>query len=64
MKLKELRKEKNLSQKEISKVLNVAQNTYSRYETEEREPPLEIIIKLANFYKCDIDYLIERDWKK
>lgn len=58
MKLKELREEKNLSQKEIAKYLNIAQNTYSRYETGEREPSIEMLKKLAKYYRVSVDYII------
>lgn len=59
MKLKELREEKNLSQKEVAKYLNIAQNTYSRYETGEREPSISTLMKLAKFYRVSLDYLVE-----
>ena len=58
MKLKELRDEHNISQKEIAALLNVKQNTYSQYETGKRELPIEVLIKLARFYKTTTDYIL------
>ena len=59
MKLKELREENNVSQKEIAEYLNVKQNTYSQYETNKRQLPIDVLIKLAKFYKTTTDYILE-----
>ena len=59
MKLKELREETNVSQQEIAKHLNVKQNTYSQYETGKRQLPIDVLIKLAKFYKVTTDYILE-----
>ena len=58
--LRDLREDNNLSQKEIAEFLGITQNTYSRYETNERNIPLESISKLADFYKTSVDYLLGR----
>ena len=58
MKLKELREENNVSQKEIAKYLNIKQNTYSQYETGKRQLPIDVLIKLARFYKTSTDYIL------
>lgn len=58
MKLKELREENCLSQKEIADFLNVKQNTYSQYETNKRQLPIDVLIKLAKFYKVSTDYIL------
>ena len=58
MKLKELREESNVSQKEIANVLNIKQNTYSQYENGKRQLPIEVLIKLADFYKVTTDYIL------
>lgn len=60
MRLKELRKKKNVSQLKLSIDLNVNQNTISRYETGEREAGYEMLIKLADYFNVSIDYLLER----
>lgn len=58
--LRELRKEKGLTQTEISKILNISQVTYSQYEREKREPGIKTLIKLADFYKVSLDYITGR----
>lgn len=60
MRIKELRKTKNISQLKIALDLNMSQNTISRYETGEREPSIADLIKLADYFKVSIDYLVGR----
>ena len=59
MKLKELRVEKNLLQKDVADMLNISQKTYSNYELELTQAPIEIYFKLANFYGVTLDYLLD-----
>lgn len=56
--LKEIREDKDLTQKEISKLLNVSQVAYSYYEIGKRQVPIDLIIKLANYYDTSVDYLL------
>ena len=58
MQLKKIREEKHYSQKEISEVLCVQQNTYSQYETGARQIPIDALIKLSAFYHVCVDYLL------
>ena len=58
MQLKKIREDRHLSQKEISKVLCVRQNTYSQYETGARQIPIDALIKLSCFYHVCVDYLL------
>ena len=58
MKLKELREENNLTQSAVAAFLNVKQNTYSQYENEKRQLPIDVLIKLAKFYKVSTDYIL------
>ena len=58
MKLKELREENNIKQIELANMLNIRQNTYSQYESGKRQLPIEILIKLAKFYKVTTDYIL------
>lgn len=60
MKLKELRKEKGISQLKLAMDLSMNQNTISRYETEERQADYETLIKIADYFNVSIDYLLER----
>ena len=58
MKLKELREENNLTQATIADYLKIKQNTYSQYETEKRQLPIDALIKLSQFYKVSTDYIL------
>jgi len=59
MKLRQLREENELSQKVVADYLNVKQNTYSQYENEKRQLPIDILIKLAKFYDVSTDYILD-----
>lgn len=58
--IKSLREDNDLTQKQISKILNVSQVAYSYYELNKRSIPLELLCKLADFYNTSIDYLVYR----
>lgn len=58
--LKEIRKEKKLTQSEVSKILNMSQNGLSQYETSTNDIPTNILIKLSEFYNTSIDYILCR----
>ena len=60
MRLKELRKSRGISQIKLAIDLNTNQNTISRYETGEREPGINELIKIADYFNVSIDYLLER----
>lgn len=60
MRLKDLREDNDLLQKDIAKKLNIAVRTYSGYETGNRNIPNEILIKVADIYNTSIDYILER----
>ena len=56
--LKDLREDRDLLQKDIAKVLNMSQTGYSKYEVETNDIPTEILKKLASYYDTSIDYLL------
>ena len=58
MKLKELREENGITQSQIANYLNIKQNTYSQYENEKRQLPIDVLIKLAKYYKVTTDYIL------
>lgn len=58
--LKELREDKDMFQKDICKYLNMSQTGYSQYETETNDIPTEILKKLADYYDTSIDYILYR----
>ncbi len=60
MRLKEIRKSKKISQLKLSIALNMSQNTISRYETGDREPGLNELIRIADYFNVSVDYLLER----
>lgn len=60
MRLREIRKSKGISQMKLALDLNTSQNTISRYETGEREPGLDELIKIADYFNISIDYLLGR----
>lgn len=58
LKIRDIREDKDLTQKQISKLLNCTQQTYSRYETGEITIDIYNLIKLAEFYNTSTDYLL------
>ncbi|MBQ5612318.1 MAG: helix-turn-helix transcriptional regulator [Clostridia bacterium] len=60
MRLRALRKQKNISQLKLAMDLNMSQNSISRYETGEREADYRTLILLADYFDVSIDYLLER----
>jgi len=60
IRLFELRTEKNLSQREIAKIMNVSQGTYNNWENSNTQPSIEQLIALADFFEVSVDYLIGR----
>lgn len=58
--IKDLREDKDLSQAQIAKSLNISQRTYSYYEKGEHQIPLNVLCNLAEFHRVSIDYLLNR----
>ncbi len=56
--LREIREDRNLKQKDVSKLLNVSQVAYSYYELGKRQIPIDILKKLAKIYNVSTDYLL------
>lgn len=56
--LKELRKEKGLTQRELAKLLNISNSSLAMYETDKREPDFELVKKIAEFFDVTMDYLL------
>lgn len=61
VRLKELRKERGLRQKDVAQLLNITQMSYSYYERGLREPEIALLIKLAELFNVSVDYLIENE---
>ena len=60
VRLKAVRKSKGVSQVKLAMDLHTSQNTISRYETGEREPGIDELIRLADYFDISVDYLLER----
>lgn len=59
-KLIEEREKRNLSKKEVAIQIGLLPDTYRKYEKGIREPDIETLIKLADYYKTSVDYLLGR----
>lgn len=63
--IRDLRNDHDITQKELAKILGMSQTGYSKYETGENDIPTEILIRLADYYNVSIDYLLDQtDCKK
>ncbi len=58
MRIKDLREDRDLTQKQVAEYLHIKQNTYSQYENGQRQLPIECLILLAKYYKTSTDYLL------
>lgn len=58
--IRDMREDRDLLQKDLAKYLQCGQVCYSYYETGKRDIPTDVLIKLADFYNTSIDYLLER----
>ena len=58
--IRDLREDKDMTQKQMGEVLSCSQRVYSNYERGELDIPTEILIKLANFHKVSVDYILGR----
>ena len=62
--IQDLRTDADMSQKQLSEILHISQRSYPHYETGTRNIPVEMLIRLANYYDISVDYLIGRTDKK
>ena len=61
--IRNLREDSDKTQKELADYLNVKQTTYSKYELGKINVPIDVFIKLADYYTVSIDYLVGRGKK-
>lgn len=59
MRLRDLREDNDLTQKELAEMLHIRQNTYSQYENGQRQVPIDILIKLSEWYRVSVDYILD-----
>ena len=62
--LKQCRKEKGLTQREVAIYCDITEKAYQNYELMTREPRLEILLKIAEYFDVSLDYLVGRTDKK
>ena len=62
--IQDLRTDADMSQKQLSEILHISQRSYSHYETGSRNIPVEMLIRLANYYDISVDYLVGRTDKQ
>ena len=62
--IRDLREDKDLTQKKMGEILSCSQRVYSNYERGELDIPTEILIKLADFHNVSVDYILNRTDKK
>lgn len=62
--IRDLREDKDLTQKQMGEILSCSQRVYSNYERGELDIPTEILIKLADFHNVSVDYILNRTDKK
>lgn len=58
LRIRDLREDNDLKQRQIAEYLACDQSLYSKYEREERPLPLDAAVKLASFYNVSLDYLV------
>ncbi|MBQ9534622.1 MAG: helix-turn-helix transcriptional regulator [Clostridia bacterium] len=58
--LRSIREDRDIRQREIAELLHISQNTYSQYETGAIALTAEVLVKLADYYRCSVDYLLDR----
>jgi len=59
MRLKDIREDLDITQKEVADYLHVKQNTYSQYENGQRQLPINLLILLAVYFHTSTDYILE-----
>lgn len=57
LRIRDIREDRDITQKQIADYLMCDQSLYSKYEREEREIPLHLMIRLAQYYQVSVDYL-------
>ncbi|MBQ8648439.1 MAG: helix-turn-helix transcriptional regulator [Clostridia bacterium] len=58
--IRSLREDKDLTQKQLADYLQIHQTTYSDYELGHLNVPADVLIKLSDFYKTSVDYILNK----
>ena len=59
MRLKDIREDMDVTQRELAEYLHIRQNTYSQYENGQRQIPIPLLIRLAAYFHTSTDYILE-----
>ena len=59
MRIRDMREDNDLTQAQVANYLHIRQSTYSQYENERRQIPLNALVQLADYYETSTDYLLE-----
>ena len=59
MRIKDLREDADLTQQAVADYLNIKQNTYCQYENKQRQIPIELLIRLSEYYNVSVDYILD-----
>lgn len=62
--IRDLREDKDLTQAKMGEILSCSQRVYSNYERGDLDIPTEILIKLADFHRVSVDYILGRTEKR
>ncbi len=62
--IRDLREDRDITQREMAQILHCSQQVYSNYELGQRDIPTEILIRLAQFHKVSVDYILGISDKK
>lgn len=62
--IRNLREDNDLTQAQVGKIIGISQRAYSHYEAGTRDIPIEMLIKLADYYQVNLDYLVGRTKEK
>ena len=58
MRLKDIREDRDITQTQLAEILHIKQNTYSQYENGQRGLPVDVLIKLAEYFDTSTDYIL------
>ena len=56
--IRDLREDKDLTQRKLAEALHCSQQVYSNYELGQRDIPTEVLIRLSDFYRVSVDYIL------
>lgn len=58
MRLKDIREDRDITQTQLAEILHIKQNTYSQYENGQRGLPVDVLVKLADYFNTSTDYIL------